>query len=154
MSWTHPRTWLPETITVDKLNTEIRDNFEVLKNPPHAEYAPAYAAGTLISTTSDSFVDMTNFTLNLTTGGGDVLVILNVNADAIGAYFDIKVNNARIGGSDGIMGSSYGVMIIWLLRDIEPQTLSLQAVWKRIGGAGTANILSSTRPYFSAREIS
>lgn len=153
MSWTHPRTWLPEKITADKLNQEIRDNFTALKDPQHDEYAPSYAAGNLISTSSTSWTTMTDFELSLTTEGGDVLIILNVDVDAA-AYFDIEVNNSRKGGSDGTMGTSAAgpILLIWLLTEIEPQTLSIVGKWKV--PSGTANILASTCPYFSAREIS
>jgi hypothetical protein len=155
MAWTPPRTWLPEKITVDKLNLEIRDKFDALKDPPHAEYAPAYAAGTLISTSSTSFVTMTGFSLSLTTTGGDVLIILNVSNDSnIVVYFDIEVNNSRQGGTDGILGVSVGsiVFIPLLLRDIEPQTLTIVAKWKV--PSGLAEIRADSLPYFSAREIS
>jgi hypothetical protein len=153
MSWEHPKTWLAEAVTVAKLNKEIRDKFEALKNPPHAEYAPAYAAGTLISTSSASFVTMTNFELTLETTGGDVLIVLNLDVDSA-AYFDIEVNNARKGGADGFMGTGAAgaILIILLLRDVEPQTLTIVGKWKV--PSGTTNILATTRPYFSAREIS
>lgn len=153
MSWNPPITWLGEKITVDKLNAEIRDKFEALKNPQHAEYAPAYAAGNLISTSSTSFATMTNFSLSLTTEGGDVLVILNVDVDAA-AYFDIEVNGSRLGSTDGAIGvgANGAILLTWLLTDLEPQSLSIVGKWKV--PSGTANILASSRPYFSAREVS
>jgi hypothetical protein len=154
MSWVHPRTWLPEAITAAKLNVEVRDNFDALKNPPHDEYAPAYAAGNLISTSSASFVTMTGFELELETGGGDVLIILNVNIEGA-AFFDIEVNNQRVGGTDGVMATSAtgrgAILLIWLLTDIEAQTLNIVAKWKT---SSSASVHAYAMPYFSAREIS
>lgn len=153
MAWDHPKTWFPEAITAAKLNVEIRDKFDALKNPPHAEYAPAYAAGTLISTSSLTWVTMTSFSLSLNTKGGDVLIILNVDVSSGAAFFDIEVNNQRMGGSDGILGgTACPVLIPLLLTDLEPQTLTVVGKWKV--PSGTATIQATTMPYFSAREVS
>lgn len=153
MTWNAPKTWLPEAITVDKLNIEIRDNMNALKDPPHDEYAPSYAAGALVSTSSTSFADISGFDLEINTGGGDVLVILCVDVDDA-AYFDIKVNNQRQGGNDGLCGvdSEANIFIPLLLTDLEPQTLSIKACWKV--PSGTTSILNDSMPYFAAREVS
>jgi hypothetical protein len=72
MAWTTPRTWVAsELVTATLLNTHLRDNLNALKSPPTDRAAEL--AGTF-STSSTSFVSVTNAEVEITTTGGKLMI--------------------------------------------------------------------------------
>lgn len=117
MAWTDPRTWVTgELVTASLLNTHLRDNLNFLKDRPAA--VSSINEGSDYTTTSATFVDVdaTNgkFQQTLTTEGGDVLVMPNVNvghsSSTARVWFDIAVDGTRWGssGNDGLGGFRFG----------------------------------------------
>lgn len=165
MAWEHPRTWLPEKITVDKLNTEIRDKFDALKSPPTGIFTSIYAndaSPTPYENPGTSFVNVhSDFNLSLTTGGGDVLLAFRGMIQALGSgpdvYFDVAWDSSRLGGVDGIAGSTIALFgnrlgcFYWLLQDVEAGLHTARLQWKASNGVA---LQRDYRPQFWAREIS
>ena len=67
MAWTQPKTWASEPLTSSDLNTHLRDNLEILKDPPSDDNI--LNQGSDYTTTSTAFVniDGTNLSLTITT---------------------------------------------------------------------------------------
>jgi hypothetical protein len=73
--WTLPRTWATgEIVTAAMLNQYLRDELDYLKARPVARVSDL--DGTVLSTTSATFVDITGATVNITTSGSSRLLIL------------------------------------------------------------------------------
>lgn len=111
MAWTTPKNWSAILVTVADLNTHIRDNLNALKTPPQDIYSTGAYAGA--NTTSSTFVniDATNLSLDITTTGGRIAILLQVlvyaTATAQRAYFDISINGSRIGDTSYGLGNVY-----------------------------------------------
>lgn len=74
-NWTDPRTWVDlDLVTAADLNEQVRDNLLHLKARPVAR-ASDYD-GTVSSTSSTSFVDVTGASVSITTSGSSRLLIL------------------------------------------------------------------------------
>jgi hypothetical protein len=74
-TWTANRTWVAgEVVTAALLNQYVRDNLDYLKDRPVA--AVSDLDGTVSSTTSASFVDITGASVSITTSGSSRLLIL------------------------------------------------------------------------------
>lgn len=72
MAWTTPRTWVAnDLVGATLLNTHLRDNLNALKNPPTDRATEL--AGTF-STTSTSFVSVSNAEVEITTTGGKLMI--------------------------------------------------------------------------------
>jgi hypothetical protein len=81
-TYTAPRTWTTgEIVTASIMNTHVRDNLDYLKARPVVRVSDL--DGTVSSTTSASFVDITGATVNITTSGSSRLLIL---ASGSGAF--------------------------------------------------------------------
>ena len=75
MAWTTPRTWVAsELVTATLLNAHLRDNLNALKNPPATRKTET--AGTF-TTSSTSFVTVSNGEIELVTTGGHLLVFVS-----------------------------------------------------------------------------
>lgn len=73
--YTTPRTWTAaELVTASIMNTHVRDNLDYLKARPVARFADL--DGTVASTTSTSFVDLTGASVSITTSGSSRLLIM------------------------------------------------------------------------------
>lgn len=73
--YTTPRTWAAgEVVTASLLNTHLRDMMDYFKARPVARVSDL--DGTVGSTTSTSFVDITGATVNITTSGSSSLLIM------------------------------------------------------------------------------
>lgn len=86
VTWVTPRTWVTlDQITATRLNSELRDQLSFLKTPPRSVVTIRNATNITTASTSVTQVDDAQFTLQLTTFGGDVRVwflgqILNASA--------------------------------------------------------------------------
>lgn len=82
--YTTPRTWTAaELVTASIMNAHVRDNFDYLKARPVARTADY--DGTVFSTSSTSFVDITGASVSITTSGSSRLLILAcVNLTGVG----------------------------------------------------------------------
>lgn len=109
MAWTLPKTWTNEPFTAADLNTHIRDNLEVLKNPASAIYDMNEGTDLALTSTSWADMDATEGKLQhtITTNGGDVMVgfrsTINVSTNTI-VYLDVSVDGADVAGGDGLIG--------------------------------------------------
>lgn len=73
--YTTPRTWAAgEVVTASLLNTHLRDMMDYFKARPISNVTDY--DGTVSSTTSTSYVDITGATVNITTSGSSRLLIL------------------------------------------------------------------------------
>ncbi len=171
-AWNTPLTWqVDQLVTEADLNSQLRDNLRFLKDPPTAavrlDEAQDYAS------TSEEFVDIDRqrLALNVTTGGGDLLVafygMLRNSSSRGGAALDVALDDVRIGGDDGLLGIpvplSYWLPVCFLALVQElaagPHNLFLQ--WRRSQSAGTIYLAAGagTTDYdmhgqFWAREVS
>ncbi len=94
--WTAPKSWIGgEVAKAAKLNEQLRDNLTWLKSRPFV----AGATGA-VTTTSATFVTMTNSTVNLTTTGGYILFWATGyyfnSAGGLGT-FDLAIDGLRQG---------------------------------------------------------
>lgn len=167
--WTTPRTWtVDELVTASMMNTHIRDNLTVLKDPPSDSYVANEASD--YTTTSTSFVDVdaTNLRLTITTNGGDVMVHFHgtiLAAQPLAIFFDVDVDDAgRIGGDDGIIRSTAqyptAMSFTRLITGLAAGEHTFDLMWKvstantgtLYAGAGTSGC--DLHPQFWAREVS
>lgn len=176
MAWTTPRTWVVNELVTDALlNTHVRDNLDILKNPPSAHYEANESADyTNNVTASWSDVDATSgkFNLSITTGGGDVLVgfagafagsaslrtLLNIQYDGttrVAADDGIVAFHVDSAGSAGIRA----VSLVYLIPGLSAGPHSFKLQWKvttgtvtLYAGAGTAS--ADLHPQFWVREVS
>jgi len=141
----------------------------------HRKYdVDSYTAdeGSDYSTANTSFedVDASDFSLEITTAGGDVMVGLsggtldNTIAGTI-VYMDVEVDGVRIGGDDGIFGNRITdaggkeqMSFVHLLFGLTPGTHIFKLQWKVSAGtsvmfAGAATGGGDLHPQFSAREM-
>lgn len=144
MAWTDPKTWTAALVTVNDLNTHIRDNLNWLKAPTSGRVTLANA----ISTTSTSFVDATGLTVTMTTSGGNVVVIFTAMANHSGGasqnpFFDLVVDGASQGGTDGITAKSNtatigdNVSFVWVVTGLSAASHTFKIQWKVGTGTGT-----------------
>lgn len=171
-TWHTPRTWqVDQLVTEADLNSQLRDNLNFLKDPPTAFVSLDEASN--YGSSSNEFVDVDRerLALNLTTAGGDLLVVffgVVKNHDGRGGVaLDVTLDGARIGKDDGLIVSSLElrswlpVSFSALVRDVAAGPHNLYLQWKRspregsaamIAGAGTYGF--DCHPQFWAREIS
>lgn len=144
MAWTDPKTWTAALVTVNDLNTHIRDNLNWLKAPTSGRVTLANA----ISTTSTSWADATGLSVTMTTNGGNVVVIFTGMATHSGGvtqhpYFDLDVDGASQGGTDGIVAKSNtgtvgdNVSFTWVVTGLSAASHTFKIRWKVTSGTGT-----------------
>lgn len=110
MAWSTPETWSSgQLVTADDLNEQLRDNMIALKDPPTGWYVLNEATNITSTSTSWTDVDSTLLSLDVTTGGGDVMVGFCGAVDIAGAtvntaMFDVTMDGVAIGGDDGFLG--------------------------------------------------
>lgn len=150
-------------------NTYIRDNQLALKDPPSANYEANEAADYSTSSTTYGNVDTvgagTDFTLTITTTGGDVMVGAVLTTNGTRGWFDVSIDGTRIANNTlgglvqiatgqrqasfnriitGLAAGSHTFILQWKISTVG--TLTLYA------GAATANF--DNHPQFFVREIS
>ena len=97
-TWTTPKTWASELVTSTMLNTHLRDNLDYLKARPVARFADV--DGTVISTSSTSFVDVTGASVSITTSGSSRLLILASGTINPGGTANVIYVTADIDGTN------------------------------------------------------
>lgn len=144
MAWTDPKTWTAALVTVNDLNTHIRDNLNWLKAPTSGQVTLANA----ITTTSTSWADATGLSVTMTTNGGNVLVLFTAMATHSGGtannpYFNLEVDGAGIGGTDGVVAKSNtgtvpdNVSFTWVVTGLSAASHTFKIRWKVGTGTGT-----------------
>lgn len=156
-NWTPPATWTGSLITVNRLNEQIRDNLEFLKDPPSASYEAD--EGSNYTTTSSSFVDVdsTNLSLTIETAGGDVLIAFHgtVTRSASGGIvrFDVDVDGTRVASDDGIIaaepvtGAGMPVSFVRYVTGLSPGSHTFKLQWKINTGTATLYAGAGTSQY-------
>ena len=165
MSWTQPKTWASEPLTSSDLNTHLRDNLEILKDPPSNNYTLNQGSDYQTTITSFTNVDGTNLSLTITTQGGDVMVHFHgVVGNGTGTVFlDFTIDGVRHGGDDGIIRSVgngvQGISFTRLITGLAAGSHTFTLQWKvnastgtLYAGAGTS--LFDVHPQFWVREVS
>lgn len=169
--WTDPKTWtVGESLTFEEMNTYMRDNQDALKSPPSASVQIDEASDYTTSNTSFEDVDATNFSVEITTTGGDVMLHFYLSASNTTTgritFFDVAQNGVRIGGDDGMIavmaGASNGrnaISCTHLITSLAAGTYTFKLMWKVTAntstiyaGAGTVN--GDLHPHMWAREVS
>jgi hypothetical protein len=165
MAWTQPKTWASEPLTSSDLNTHLRDNLEILKDPPSDDNI--LNQGSDYTTTSTAFVniDGTNLSLTITTQGGAVMVHFHgVVGNGTGTVFlDFTIDSVRHGGDDGIIrtvsNNQQGISFTRLITGLAAGSHTFTLQWKvnantgtLYAGAGTS--LFDVHPQFWVREVS
>lgn len=167
MAWTTPKTWSNEPLVAGDLNTHLRDNMEALKDPPSGNVVLDEL--TDYSTTSTIFVDIDSSVLSITldTNGGDVIVhfhgITRGSSGNSFMYLDVTVDGVRVGGDDGITGTSSltwnTVSFTRLITGLSAGSHTFTLQWKLASGdhtlyAGAGTSGRDLHPQFWVREIS
>ncbi len=168
MAYTAPTTRITgELITASIWNTDLTDSIQALKDPPSDNVE--LNVGADLTTTSTSFVDITDLTTSLTTKGGDVMVSFkgDVRMSTLAKlYFEIDLDGTPQVGDDGIgagrpEASPLGSFIsfVWLLTGVSAAAHTIKLQWKveaqtatLYAGAGTS--AADVHPQFWAREVS
>ena len=172
MVWTPPKTWSNEPLIAGDMNTHLRDNLSILKDPPSDAYTIDDSAD--YTTNSTSFIDVDgNFELTIETGGGDVMIgfcaMVLMNTSSTVVSFDVDIDGVRHGGDDGITGISfynsgafakYPVSFVILVEGLDEGSHTFTLQWKcsaantatLYAGAGTTNL--DHHGQFWVREVS
>lgn len=113
VTWTDPRDWtVGELVTASIMNAHVRDNLDYLFLPPSAVQEISGEANKTMAGTSFADVDSggdPDLSISVTTSGEDVIVSFSgmVSSGASNSvYFDVTVDGTRLGGTDGITGST------------------------------------------------
>ena len=176
MAWTAPATWTATLVTVAQFNEQIRDNMLALKSPPSDNYESNEGADYTSTSTAYADVDTTDFTLSITTTGGDVVVgfhgLVNLgSAAANSVHFDVTMDGTQIGGDDGITADVFintsgatdtkSMSFTRLVTGVSAGAHTFVLRWKSstggsgrtlYAGAGTSN--RDVHPQFWCREVS
>lgn len=175
MAWTAPVTWSDVVSDASDFNEQIRDNLLALKQPPTSQYEANQVSNYTTNSTSGTYayVDNTNFSLSITTTGGDVMVGFIGSGNALstrGGVIDIEVDGTRlldpeIAGINQIPISTSAAVLSFfrIIRGLSAGLHTFKLVWSVVSGsgaqsiqiwagAGTANY--DLHPRFFVREIS
>lgn len=170
MPYTEPTTRTTgELITASIWNTDIVNNIAALKTPPSDSYIANEGANYSTSSTSFTNVDATDFSLDITTTGGDVMIgfyCTVLNSGTGNTYLEITKDGVAILGDDGMMFVHSSVAnirdplsFVFLLTGLAAGTYNFKLQWKvsaststMYAGAGTG--AADVHPQFWAREVS
>jgi hypothetical protein len=167
--WTAPRTWATgELVTAAILNAHVRDNLEFLKSPPTTSFIADQSSDYTTTSTSFANVNATDLALNITTSGGDVLLVFSgsVLVSSNTVFFDVDMDGIRIGGDDGLIAATTGgasnriaVTLVRLVRNVVAGSHTFKLQWKVGGGsatlyAGAGTSQGDLHPQFFVREVS
>ena len=152
MAWTTPKTdWATgELVSADDLNA-IGENLALLRNPPTA-------LGTLpvrVETGSAVYIDVhSNFNLELTTTGGDVLAVFSGTVDHDStrdarAQFAIEVDGVLQGDWSDEAINKVGTTFAFLVQNVSPGTHTFKLKWR----AYNRDIQVGAQAQFWVREI-
>lgn len=93
-----------DQFTEDILN-QLIDNEDFLRHPPRATYSPSLAAST-ITTASATFVDLTGFSVAITTQGEPIEIEFDARVNTTNARFDFVVDGVSITGDNDGLGAA------------------------------------------------
>ena len=140
-TWTDiPDSAVGQQITPE-LMTQIADDLDFLRNPPSGSYALS-TGGANITTTSGTFVDLTGFSVSITTQGNPVEIFFVCRANTTNARFDILVNGVSITADNDGLGavtpaSTFGANTIWRRVALAAGTYTIKVQWRVTTGTGT-----------------
>lgn len=122
----------------DTLMNQIIANIDFLRNPPLNSYAPGLADAN-ITTTSTSFVDLTGYSISVTSQGNPMLIFFMART-AGNTRFDFLVDGVSItGDSDGVGGAGATQSSTTIVRRVQPaagaRTFKVQ--WRSTSGTVT-----------------
>ena len=156
MAWTTPKTWTSEPLTSEDMNTYIRDNLIILKDPATvtAETSSDH------STNSTSYVDVdSTLRLNITTEGGDVMVhfhgSVRINGVGTSYYFGLDVDGTNKGTEVQRESTTTDVenpVSFTCLLELDPGSHTIALQWKNSSSGHTTLLLSGAK--FWIREVS
>ncbi len=123
------------------LFTDIADDLDFLRNPPSGTYALS-TAGSNITTTSTSFVDLTSTTVTLTTQGNPINIYFNCRANTTNARFDILVDGVSITADNEGLGavtpaSTFGNNSFFRRIAVTAASHTVKVQWRVTTGTGT-----------------
>lgn len=170
MTWENPISFDGSVSTLALWNTYLKDNMDALKAPPTDSYNGIDAATYTLGLTSTSWSDISSvFELNISSKGGDLLVIFNADLQTTTSilYLDIEVNGNRQGGTDGILAILDGIGVpknlpmYWLLTEMQAGDYTIKMKYKMQTAATSAILFmggqsgdSAIAPQFVVREVS
>ena len=175
MAWTTPRTWTTgELVTKTIMDTHIRDNLNALKSPPsgnvNVNAAPDYST----SSATWVYIDSTNLKVEITTTGGDVLIVFfgTLKNATVGArcYLELERDGSTyLGTNDGLMvivpkvitsaDDTQSFCLAFLCTGLSAGTHQFRPKWRTSAGtvylyAGAGTSGYDLHPQFWAREVS
>lgn len=108
MAWTEPKTWeILEQLTAAKMNEQLRDNLNYLDSKTLAKVTQVANAPNQ-STTSTSFVDVTNssktFTASVT---GRALILVYINGSVADRNYGGLATHQIVDGGGSLLGNQY-----------------------------------------------
>lgn len=155
MPWNNPLPTFTDGVapTAAQLN-DILENLEWLHAPPSDSFE---YSGADLTTTSTTFASISSdFELAVTTTGGHVFCLLVAHARFL--YFDIEIDGARLGGTNGIAvvsTTSFGaqVQIPHMIFNLAAGAHTFKAMWKRETSGTPGIIYADVMPRFYVREL-
>lgn len=160
MAWNDPLPTGTDGVTVvtaADLN-KYRENLEYLHNPNENEYVETNDSSNITTTATTWAVISASYNLSLTTLGGLVLVLLNLQVGNLD--IDVEVNGTRLGTS-GVSGAGSfswpnaavsSLCNLPVLLALSAGSHTFKAMW-RVPSAGTGTIYTQIQPRFRVREL-
>jgi len=170
VAWTAPKTWSSEPLTSLDLNSNVRDNLNHLKDRLDSSASNIVSGKSRLETTATEFVDVdaVNFSLTLTTHGGDVLLgftgTVQSSHNSGSVFFNVAVDDVDYVADDGIIrhtvGATYDtnrhklLSFVMLIPGLSAGSHTFKLRWKSGSGGNTARLeVVSLHPQFWAKEI-
>lgn len=162
MAYTTVPTFTDTTATAANFNAYIRDNQLALKDPPSQNYESNEGSNYSTSSTTYSNVDLSDFTLSITTTGGDVM-ISGVFTTSGRGYIDVSVDGTRIANdTNGGLVQTNGVDVgnfTRVITGLSAGSHTFILMFKSFSGAaytiyaGAATASYDVHPQFWVREL-
>lgn len=172
MAWTTPANFTALTPLLAAQLNVMQDNLRYLFDRPMVSSA---WTGTHFSTTSTSFVDVTNLSsLSLTTTGGDIMVAFT-NGNVVGwggtyiAALDVSLNGTQVGdatwglmtagapsGGGGTADLPRAISMMYRITSVAAGSHTLKLQMRTSAGESRLNptwILNAAKPQFIAWEV-
>lgn len=169
MAWTSPKTWSSEPLTSLDLNTYVRDNQNHLKDRLDSSVGSFISGATMLTTTSNEFVDVDSVLLSiaLATHGGDVLLGFTGTMQSVitggSAYVNVAVDDRDYIADDGIICHTTGnnqdnnrykpLSFVILIPGLSVGGHTFKLRWKTTRGHTLKMDVVNLHPQFWAKEI-
>lgn len=135
-----------QQITKDILET-IKDNFDFFRTPPKGFYSPSVAASN-ITTTSTTFTTITGFSVDVTSQGGLLAVMLALRISGSGSTetirLDLTLDGISVTGDDTGFGIVSARVVdiqipvtVWRILAPAAGAHTIAARWRVSSGTGT-----------------